>query len=248
MLAIFKREMRSYFTGIIGYAFLVIYLVAAGVLFSYTTLFAMSANVTTYFTLMLIFAAVILPILTMKSFSEERKTKTEQLILTAPVSIPGMVVGKFLASYAMFAGATLFTSLYFLLLTPYAPLKVWTLVGNIVALLLVGMVFIAIGLFVSSLTENQLSAAVGTIAIILGLLGVDEETIIRDYLLSFQAVSGNDGTNSKSMVAQANSFISGLASYAPEGATLKEQVEGFLSHIGITAEQMQKKRDILLEE
>ena len=172
MLAIFKREMRSYFTGIIGYAFLVIYLAAAGVLFSYTTLFAMTANVTTYFTLMLIFAAVILPILTMKSFSEERKTKTEQLILTAPVSIPGMVVGKFLASYAMFAGATLFTSLYFLLLTPYAPLKVWTLVGNIVALLLVGMVFIAIGLFVSSLTENQLSAAVGTIAIILGLLGV----------------------------------------------------------------------------
>ena len=172
MLAIFKREMRSYFTGIIGYAFLVIYLAAAGVLFAYTTLFAMSANVTTYFTLMLIFAAVILPILTMKSFSEERKTKTEQLILTAPVSIPGMVVGKFLASYAMFAGATLFTSLYFLLLTPYAPLKVWTLVGNIVALLLVGMVFIAIGLFVSSLTENQLSAAVGTIAIILGLLGV----------------------------------------------------------------------------
>ena len=92
MLAIFKREMRSYFTGIIGYAFLVIYLAAAGVLFAYTTLFAMTANVTTYFTLMLIFAAVILPILTMKSFSEERKTKTEQLILTAPVSIPGMVV------------------------------------------------------------------------------------------------------------------------------------------------------------
>jgi ABC-2 type transport system permease protein len=172
MLAIFKREMRSYFTGIIGYAFLVIYLVAAGVLFSYTTLFAMSANVTTYFTLMLIFAAVILPILTMKSFSEERKTKTEQLILTAPVSIPGMVVGKFLASYAMFAGATLFTSLYFLLLTPYAPLKVWTLVGNIVALLLVGMVFIAIGLFVSSLTENQLTAAIGSMAIILVLLGL----------------------------------------------------------------------------
>lgn len=89
----------------------------------------------------------------------------------------------------------------------------------------------------------------GTVTIlILGLLGVDEETIIRDYLLSFQAVSGNDGTNSKAMVAQANSFISGLASYAPEGATLKEQVEGFLSHIGVTAEQMQKIRDILLEE
>jgi len=172
MLAIYKREMRSYFTGIIGYAFLVIYLATAGVVFAYTTLFSMTANVTTYFTFMLIFAAIVLPILTMKSFSEERKTKTEQLILTAPVSITSMVIGKFLASYTMFAGATLFTSLYFLVLTPYAPLKVATLVGNILALLLVGMVFVAIGLFVSSLTENQLSAAVGTIAIILVLLGV----------------------------------------------------------------------------
>ena len=172
MLAIFKREMRSYFTGVIGYVFLFIFLAVGGAAFCLTTLYSMSSNVSTFFTVMLIFSGVMLPLLTMKSFSEERKTKTEQLILTAPVSIPGMVVGKFLASYAMFAGATLFTSLYFLLLTPYAPLKVWTLVGNIVALLLVGMVFIAIGLFVSSLTENQLSAAVGTIAIILGLLGV----------------------------------------------------------------------------
>lgn len=172
MSAIFKREMRSYFTGVIGYAFLVVYLAVAGVIFAYTTLFAMSADVTSYFTFMLIFSAVVLPILTMKSFSEERKAKTEQLILTAPVSIPAMVIGKFLASYAMFAGATLFTSLYFLLLIPYAPIKVATLLGNIVALLLVGMVFICIGLFVSALTENQLSAAVGTIAIILAFLGV----------------------------------------------------------------------------
>ena len=172
MSAIFKREMRSYFTGVIGYVFLVVYLAVAGVIFAYTTLFAMSADVTSYFTFMLIFSAVVLPILTMKSFSEERKAKTEQLILTAPVSIPSMVVGKFLASYAMFGGATLFTSLYFLLLIPYAPLKVATLLGNIVALLLVGMVFIAIGLFISSLTENQLSAAVGTIAVILAFLGV----------------------------------------------------------------------------
>ena len=164
--------MRSYFTGVIGYAFLVVYLAVAGVIFAYTTLFAMSADVTSYFTFMLIFSAVVLPILTMKSFSEERKAKTEQLILTAPVSIPAMVIGKFLASYAMFAGATLFTSLYFLLLIPYAPIKVATLLGNIVALLLVGMVFICIGLFVSALTENQLSAAVGTIAIILAFLGV----------------------------------------------------------------------------
>lgn len=172
MLAIYKREMRSYFTGFIGYVFLVIYLAVAAVLFCATTLFAMSSSVTSYFTLMLIFSAIMLPLLTMKSFSEERKTKTEQLILTAPVSIVKMVIAKVLAAYTMFAGAMLFTSLYFLFLIPYARLQFATLLGNVLALLLVGYVFIAIGIFVSALTENQLSAAVGTIAIILAFLGI----------------------------------------------------------------------------
>ena len=172
MLAIFKRELRSYFVGVLGYVFLVIYLTVAGILFSYTTMFSMSSDVTNYFTLMLVFSAVVLPLLTMKSFSEERKTKTEQLILTAPVSLPSMVFGKFFASYTVFAAATVLTSFYFLFLIPYTQLKFAVLFGNLIALLLVGMVFISIGLFVSALTENQLSAAIGTIAIILGFLGV----------------------------------------------------------------------------
>ena len=138
MFAIFKREMKGYFTGVIGYAFLVIFLAIAAILFCYTTLFSMSANVSTYFTLMLIFSAVMLPILTMKTFSEEKKIKTEQLLLTSPVSIPAMVFGKFLAAYLIFASALIFTSLYFLILTPYATLEVAKLLGNIVALLLVG--------------------------------------------------------------------------------------------------------------
>lgn len=164
--------MKGYFTGVIGYAFLVIFLAIAAILFCYTTLFSMSANVSTYFTLMLIFSAVMLPILTMKTFSEEKKIKTEQLLLTSPVSIPAMVFGKFLAAYLIFASALVFTSLYFFILTPYASLEVAKLLGNIIALLLVGLVFIAIGLFVSSLTENQLTAAIGSMAIILVLLGL----------------------------------------------------------------------------
>ena len=172
MFAIYKRELRSYFVGVIGYAFLVIYLAIAGILFSYTTLFSMSSDVTSYFTMMLIFSAVALPLLTMKSFSEERKSKTEQLVLTAPVSLPAMVFGKFFASYTVFGAATIFTSFYFLFLIPYAQLQFAVLLGNLIALLLVGMVFISIGLFVSSLTENQLSAAIGTIAIILGFLAI----------------------------------------------------------------------------
>ena len=179
--------MRSYFTGVIGYAFLVVYLAVSGIIFAYTTLFSMSSDVTSFFTFMLIFAAIILPILTMKSFSEERKAKTEQLLLTAPVSIPAMVIGKFLAAYSMFAMAAVFSSLYFLLLIPYGTVEVATLLGNLIALLLVGMVFISIGLFVSSLTENQLSAAVGTIAIILALLGISlaSSLIPTEYAIRF---------------------------------------------------------------
>ena len=172
MLAIFKRELRGYFVGVIGYVFLVIYLTISGVLFSYTTMFSMSGDVTNYFTLMLVFSAIALPLLTMKSFSEERKTKTEQLILTAPVSLPAMVFGKFFASYVVFGAATVVSSLYFLFLIPYTQLKFAVLFGNLIAFLLVGMVFISIGLFVSAMTENQLSAAIGTIAIILAFLGI----------------------------------------------------------------------------
>ena len=179
--------MRSYFTGVIGYVFLVLFLAVGGILFCYTTLYSMSSATSSYFLLMLLFSAVVLPLLTMKSFSEERKLKTEQLLLTAPVSIPSMVLGKFLASYVIFAGALVFNSLYFLVLLPYAQVKIATLIGSLIALLLVGMVFIAIGLFVSSLTENQLTAAIGTIAIILVLLaiGLVNSLIPSDYAIRF---------------------------------------------------------------
>ncbi len=187
MLAVFKKEMRSYFTSAIGYVFLVLYLALGGAVFCYTTLFSMSADVTPFFTYMMIFSGIILPLLTMKSFSEERKIKTEQLLLTAPISIIGMVFGKFFAAYSMFAGCMIFNSFYFLILNHYAALKFIILFGNLVAILLVGMVFISIGLFVSSLTENQLASAVGTIAIILAflLIGVLSSLLPSSYWLRY---------------------------------------------------------------
>jgi ABC-2 type transport system permease protein len=187
MLAIFKKEMRSYFTTVIGYVFLVLYLTLAGAVFCYTTLFSMSADVTSFFMFMLILSGVVLPLLTMKSFSEERKVKTEQLLLTSPVSIIGIVFGKFLAAYTVFAACMVLNSLYFLILLNYASLKIAVLVGNLLAILLVGMAFISIGLFVSALTENQLSAAIGTIGIILAflLVGLLGALVPANYKIRF---------------------------------------------------------------
>ena len=172
MLAVYKKELRSYFTSVIGYVFLVLYLSIATATLVYTTLYSMSADVTTFFTLMIFVSAVALPLLTMKSFSEERKAKTEQLLLTSPVSITGVVMGKFLAAYTIFVGCMVLNTLYCLVLLNYASLKVAVLFGSLVAVLLVGLVFIAIGLFVSALTENQLTAAIGTMGIIVAFLGI----------------------------------------------------------------------------
>ena len=98
-----------------------------------------------------------------------------------------MVLGKFLAAYSMFAGCMIFNSLYFLILNHYAALKFVILLGNLFAILLVGMVFISIGLFVSSITENQLASAVGTIAIILAflLIGVLSSLLPSSYWLRY---------------------------------------------------------------
>jgi ABC-2 type transport system permease protein len=182
MLAVYKRELKSYFTGVVGYVFLVLFLALGGGVFCLTTLYAMSADVTTYFTYMLIFSAVVLPLLTMKSFSDDRKLKTEQLLLTAPISITSMVMGKFLAAYTMFFGCMVVNTLFFL---PYAYVKYATLFGNLLAMLLCGLAFIAIGLFVSALTENQLTAAVGTIAIIGAFLLIG---IISNFIPSSYAI------------------------------------------------------------
>ena len=107
----------------------------------------------------------------MKSFSEERKMRTEQLLLTSPISLMGMVFAKFLAAFTMFAGTFIFGALMmFPTLYMYGEPNTAVLILSTIGILLIGAAFIAIGLFVSSLTENQLVAAVGTMGILIFLL------------------------------------------------------------------------------
>lgn len=177
MLAIYKREMRSYFTSPIGYIYIAVYLAVSGFLFSMFTIQAALSDGETdlgmYFTVLIFVFSIIIPLLTMKSMSEERKMKTEQLLLTSPVSLPSMVLAKFLSAYTMFAGTYLVSCLDFYVLFRYQPdaivlpnLRV-TLFGYSIAILLLGGAFIAIGIFVSSLTENQIVAVMGTLAILM---------------------------------------------------------------------------------
>lgn len=180
MIAIFKREMRAYFTTSIGYIFLAVALSLSAIVLGVTTLMVKSSDTGLYFQLMLFVMMIILPVLTMRTFSEERKTKTEQLLITAPISTTQMVLGKFLSAFCMFLIFLAINCINFIPLFTYAdtttsavtsmPPNVSMILGNLFAIILVGMSFIAIGTFISSLTENQFASVVITIAILLSFL------------------------------------------------------------------------------
>ena len=175
MAAIFKRELYSYFISPVGYIFITVFLLVSGALFTFTNIQAnTSAEVSSYFMFIIFTFIVLIPLLTMRSLSEERKTKTEQMLLTSPVSLTGMIFAKFFAAFVLFASTMLISCLNFYVLYKFAETPGQTntavLLGNVISILLIGAAFIAIGLFISAMTENQLTAAIISIATILFLL------------------------------------------------------------------------------
>ncbi|MDD2269804.1 MAG: ABC transporter permease [Eubacteriales bacterium] len=168
MGAIYTRELKSYFTTPIGYIFLAVFFAVTGFCFSYTTILqAESSSVSAYFLFMIFILAIMLPILTMKLFSDDRRSKTEQLLLTSPVGLPGMVMAKYLAALTIYACALGVSSVYFFILGSFGTPPTAIIIGNIIALLFLGAAFIAIGSFMSSLTESQLIAAISSMLVIL---------------------------------------------------------------------------------
>ena len=186
MLAIYRNEMRSYFINPIGYIYLGIFLAFSALLCCYTTLISATYSTSQYFIFLIFSLIILVPVLTMRLFAEEKKLRTEQLLLTAPVSITSMVLGKYLASLAMFVGCVVVSCINFIPIYATANAEragqtyefyhigpvTGQLIGNLVGLLLIGAAFIALGAFISALTENQLAAAVITISVIALMLGL----------------------------------------------------------------------------
>lgn len=169
MLAVFKRDLRAYFTSPIGFVFLAVFLVLSNLFFYIYNIMGQSSDMTSLFSNLLFILSFIIPILTMRLFSEELRQKTDQLLLTSPVSIGSIVVGKYLACLAVFVIALLCTLTWPLVITMYGHPALYTIVGNYAALFFAAAAFIAIGLFISSTTESQIVAAIITFAVYLGL-------------------------------------------------------------------------------
>lgn len=161
MFAIFKRELKAYFTSPLGYVFLAIFYAFSGLFFYIFSLSVGSTEISSVFLMMFMVLMVFVPLLTMRLLSEDKKQKTDQLILTAPVSLLSIVMGKFLAAYAIFAIGVAVMPVYGFVMSTFATVSWLPIWGNTVGLLLLGGIFVSIGLFISSLTENQMIAAIG---------------------------------------------------------------------------------------
>ncbi len=173
MKTIFNREFKAYFTSPIGYVFMAFFLLLFGFYFTGLNIFKSSGDYSLVLKIlsnMLLFAV---PLVTMRLLSEEKKNKTDQLLLTAPIDVKSIVIGKYLAAVSLFAITLLITMIQPLILMTLGEIPVAKIVTCYVGFFLLGATLIAISLFVSALTENQIISAIGSIGLFLLLLLID---------------------------------------------------------------------------
>ncbi len=162
MTAVYKRELRSYLTSMIGYLFIFFILLLTGIYFSAYQLDAAYPRFEYTLSALTFVFLISVPILTMRTLAEERKQKTDQLLLTAPVSVGKIVMGKYLALVTIFAIPMAIICLYPLVMSKFGTVSFGTAYTGILGFFLLGCANLAIGVFISSLTESQVIAAVLT--------------------------------------------------------------------------------------
>lgn len=169
MLAIYKRELRSYFQSMVGCVFIAFLMVFTGIYFVAYNLTAGYPYFSYALSGSLIVFIVGIPLITMRSFSEERKNRTDQLLLTAPVSLGKVVMGKYLAMATVIAIPNVIFCIYPLIIKSQGTAYLTVDYISIFAFFLLGCVYAAIGMFMSSLTESQIIAFISTFGILLVL-------------------------------------------------------------------------------
>lgn len=208
MGAVFRREFKSFFTNPIGYVVMAAVFCVSGYLFYGYNLYMGMTDLTGVYNGLFTISLLVLPFLTMRSFSEEKRQKTDQALLTAPTGLTGIVLGKFFASLLLFALALSITLVYAVIIAFQVTPDWILLLGNFLGLLLVGGVVIAIGMMISCLTESQVIAAIGTLAVSLILLSVDMLGSI------FSSISWiESATSFLSISTRYSDFTTGLIQY-----------------------------------
>lgn len=190
MFAIYKKELKSYFLSPTGYITIGLFLLIFSLFFYLTTVSVGGYDIgNLYFNTARYGLLIIVPILTMRMFAEERKNGTEQLLLTSPRSITEIVLGKFLAGVSVIVITLIFSLIYYAILCFFKASNLVPTLVMILGFLLVGMAAISIGMFISSLTENQIISAVVTIVFFVSswfLPNLNDNFSIIDLMSNYQ--------------------------------------------------------------
>lgn len=205
MLAIFRRELNAYFKSPLGYIFLAIFFYFSAQFFTAVVL-SQTNQIAYIFTSMFTILVFAIPILTMRLMSEEKRQKTDQALLTAPISLSGIIWGKFLAAFALFAVGMCVTVVYFIILSAMSTPQWSIFFGNLLGLILLSGAMISIGLFISSTTESQMVAAIGSLAAMFLIFMIDSLANMMPETLS---VVG-DVISQLSFMTRYNDFTSGI--------------------------------------
>lgn len=192
MKAIFKREFASYFKSPIGYIFIGLFLAFSSLIFMTTNISYGTTSMTNYFVTNCYIFIVAVPLLAMKMFSEERKLKTDQLLLTAPVKVTEIVLGKFLSGLAVLGIAVLATVIYLPFMKIYGNPAIAEAIVGYIGIFLYGAMLISIGMFISSLTQSQVISAIATLAVVALLMMAGSINV--DFTLLFNRAFGFLGT------------------------------------------------------
>lgn len=222
MLAIYKKELKSYFHSMIGYVFMAFLLVVIGIYYFATNLMQQVANFEYVLHSVTFIFIVLVPILTMRLISEEKKQKTDQLLFTSPVSVYKIVLAKYLSVLTLFAITMLVVCIYPLVLTQWGKVPLGNAFSSIFGFFLVGAAYISIGLFVSALTESQVIAAVISFLVMLlsyiitsltSILPTDKLSCMIILICLFTAFSYVVYLSMKSVVAGVCTWFVGTAAF-----------------------------------
>jgi len=174
ILPIFRRELRSYFNSPVAYVVIVVFLAIIGWFFTSNLFLVNVASMRIVFELVPLVFLFFVPAITMRLLAEEKKSGTLELLTTKPVTDAEIVLAKFLASWTLLAAALVPTLLYLITMMALGSIDIGPVIAGYIGLLLMGGAYIAIGIFASSLTENQIIAFITSFLIVLALFLMDK--------------------------------------------------------------------------
>jgi ABC-2 type transport system permease protein len=172
--SIYLKELKGYFNSTVAYIVIVVLLIISGWFFATNVFLANTASLRIIFEIVPILLIFFVPAITMRAFSEEKKTGTIEILLTKPINDIDIIIGKFLSAWALLGVALLPTLYYYLTITFVGSIEIGPVIGGYLGLLLMGGVYVSIGIFSSSLTENQVVAFIIGIFIIFILFMLDK--------------------------------------------------------------------------